>query len=53
MECGEESFGQFVVAGGEAAKLFELVEEALDAIAAAIEFSVKGRFGAARGGRRN
>ena len=53
MECGQESFGQFVVAGGEAAKLFELVEEALDPIAPSIEFSVKGRFGAARGERRN
>ena len=53
MECGQESFGQFVVAGGEAAKLFQLVEEALDPIAPAVEFSVKGRFGAARRERRD
>ena len=53
MECGQESFGELVVAGGEAAKLFELVEEALDPIAPAIEFLVKGRFGAARGERRD
>ena len=33
--------------------MFELVEEALDPIAPSIEFSVKGRFGAARGERRN
>jgi len=33
--------------------LFELVEEALDPIAPAIEFWVKGRFGAARGQRRD
>jgi hypothetical protein len=51
--CGQESFGELVVAGGEAAKLFELVEEALDPIAAAIEFLVKGRFAAARGERRD
>ena len=53
MNGGEEGFGEFVVAGGEAAKLFELVEEALDPIAPAIEFLVKGRFGAARGERRD
>ena len=45
---GEEGFRQLVVAGGEAAKLFELVEEAFDAVAAAIEFLVVGElFGAA------
>ena len=53
MEGGEESFGEFVVAGGEAAKLFELVEEALDPIALAIKSLIKGRLGAARGERRD
>ena len=53
MECGQESSGQLVVAGGEAAKLFELVEEALDPVALAIEFLVKGRFCTARGQRRD
>ncbi len=33
--------------------MFELVEETLDPIAAAIEFLVKGRFGAAGGQRRD
>ncbi len=53
MERGQESFGQLVVACGEAAKLFELVEEALDPIAPAIKFLIKGRLGAARGERRD
>ena len=33
--------------------MFELVEEALDAIASAIEFLIKGRFARARGQRRD
>ncbi|CAN5554891.1 hypothetical protein BH20VER1_BH20VER1_22660 [soil metagenome] len=53
MECGPESSSQLVVAGGETAKLLELVEEAFDAIASAIEFPVKGRFGGACGQRRD
>ena len=53
MECGQEGFGQLVIASSEAAKLFELVEETLDPIALAIEFLVKGRFARARGQRRD
>jgi hypothetical protein len=36
VDGGEKDFGEFVVAGGEAAKLFALVEEAFDAVAVAL-----------------
>ena len=36
VDGGKEGFGQLVVAGGDAPKLFELVKEALDAVAAAV-----------------
>jgi len=41
MERGEEGFGELVVAGGNTAKVLELVEEALDAIALTVEFLVE------------
>ena len=53
MESGQEGFGQLIVAGGDAAELFELVEVALNAVAPAIEFLVVGQFLAARTDRRN
>src|SRR5215204_5603071 len=53
LDGGEKGFGEFVVAGREAAKLFELVEEAFDAVAAPIEFLVVGEPGAAAGDRRD
>ena len=53
MEGGKEGFGQLVVAGGDAAELFELVEEALDAVAAPIECQVVGQFLAAGRDRGN
>ena len=53
MECGKESFGQLVIAGGDTAKLFELVKEALDAVAASIEELVASQFFAARADRRD
>ena len=49
----EEGFGELVVAGGEAAKLFELVEESLDAVATAVAFLVVRWFSAARAHRWN
>jgi hypothetical protein len=48
MEGSEEGVGEFVVAGGEAAKLFELVEEAFDAVALAIACRIVREFFAAR-----
>ena len=47
MDGGEEGFGQLVVTCGDPPKLFELVEEAFDAVAAPVEFLVAGRFLAA------
>jgi hypothetical protein len=44
---GEEGFGQFVVARSDAAKLFEFVEKALDAVTTPIKGFVAGRFLAA------
>ena len=55
MESGKEGFGQLVVPGGDAAELFELVKEALNAVAAAVEFLVVRQFlgaGADRGNDR-
>ena len=53
MECRAEGFGQLIVAGGQAAKLFELAEEALDAVAPAVEVAVIAYFLAAGAERRN
>ena len=53
VEGGEEGFGEFVVAGGHAAKLFELIEEVLDAVAAAVACLVVSWFLAARTHRWN
>jgi len=44
VECSEEGFSQLVVASGDAAKVFDLVEEALDAIALAIKSLVVGKY---------
>ena len=41
-DCREEVSGELVVACGDAAEVFELVEEALDEIALAIEFGIDG-----------
>lgn len=43
VEGGAEGFGEFVVTGGHAAKLFEFVKEAFDAVAPAVEFLVVGQ----------
>lgn len=43
LECGAEGFGEFVVTGGHAVKLLELVKEAFDAVASAVEFLVVGQ----------
>ena len=53
MERSAEGFGELVVTGGEATKLFELVEEALDAIAFPVKLLVIGEFAGSRGDRRN
>ncbi len=41
-DCREEVCGELVVACGDAAEVFELVEEALDEIALAVEFGIDG-----------
>ena len=46
MDGGEQSSGKLVVASGQPAKLFELVEEAFVAIAPAIEFLIGRRLDA-------
>lgn len=49
MDGGEEGFSEFVVARGDPAKLLELIEEALDAVAPAVTLGVEGqRAGAGR-----
>ena len=53
MKGRAEGAAQFVVAGGDAAELFELVEKAFDAVALAIERLVLLEFLAPRGDRRN
>ena len=53
MNRSEKGAVKFVVPRGDAAKVFKFVEEALDAIALAIEFLVKGQFPAARRQRRD
>lgn len=49
----EESNAQFVIACGDAAKLFEFIEEAFDAVALTVALLVVGRFLAARADRWN
>jgi hypothetical protein len=53
VDGGAEGFGQLVVACGDAAELFELIEEALDAVAPPIEALVVGEFLAAGAEGRN
>src|SRR5271168_678854 len=48
MESGEESLAQLVVAGGNAAEMFELVEKAFHAVALIIEHFVVEEFFAPR-----
>ena len=50
MEHGEEVSGGFVVAGGEAAEVLELVEAALDDVAGAVEHRVEASAPRAAGG---
>jgi hypothetical protein len=40
MEEGEEALGGFIVAGADAAKVFELIKHALDQVALLVEFLV-------------
>jgi hypothetical protein len=51
MNAGEESPGQLVVAGGDAAKVLEFVEKPLDAIALPVEFFVVAQVHLATGAR--
>lgn len=53
MDGGLESNGEFVVAGRQATKLFELIEKALDAVALAVARGVEGQPPAAGGQRRD
>src|SRR5204862_6421962 len=53
MDGGKESLLEFLVAGGNAAKLFELVEKPLDPIALAIQDRIVVQFLAARAEGRN
>ena len=53
MDAGEEIPCEFVVAGGDSAKVLEFVEEALDQIAFAIEYEVAVPRSLAIGGWRN
>jgi hypothetical protein len=53
VNAGQESLGQLLVAGGDAAKLFEFVEEPLDAIALAVESFIVAQPHLAAGARRN
>lgn len=53
MQSSEEGFGELVIAGGDAAEVFELIEEALDAVALTVELFVEGQAATARRERRD
>jgi hypothetical protein len=53
VDSGEEIPGEFVIAGGDGAKVLELVEEALDEVTFAIEYEVAVPRSLAIGGWRN
>ena len=53
MDCGEEGAAQFIVARGDAAEIFHLIEKAFDAITPPVAFLVVVGLLAARAHRRN
>jgi hypothetical protein len=53
MECGEESLLELVVTGGDAAEVFDFIEEAFDAVALPVEDLVVMEFLAAGVDRRD